>query len=350
MGVPETQWAQVIEQVGGPAVYKQIPVPRPGPDEVLVKIKYSSVCHTDLHVMRGELPMKMKMPLIGGHEGTGMVVARGELANQVKIGDHVGIKWLHDSCRACEFCQKAEEVLCPHAQMSGYTVDGTFQQYCTAKAAYVSRIPKDVPLDAVAPILCAGISVYRALKESGAQAGQSVAIVGAGGGLGALALQYAKAMSLRVIAIDEEREKQQMCMNLGAEVYVDFTQSDDIVKDVRAASPDGLGPHAAIIVAMSEKPFQQAPMYVRSHGTVVAVGLPPNAFIKAPIVETVTRMISIKGSYKGNRQDSVEAIDFFVRGLIHIPFKTATLKDLNNVFDLMDKQTIVGRYVLQMPD
>ena len=151
-----------------------------------------------------------------------------------------------------------DEPLCPKATMSGYTVDGTFQQYCVAKAAHVARIPKDVPLDAISPILCAGITVYKGLKESGARPGQSVAIVGAGGGLGSLAQQYAKAMGLRVIAVDAGDEKKKMCEDMGASAFVDFSKSSDVVKDVQAATEDGLGPHAVLLVAVNEKPFQQA--------------------------------------------------------------------------------------------
>lgn len=216
--IPEKQWAQVVEKKGGPPIYKQIPVPKPGPDEVLVKIRYTGVCHTDLHAMNGDWPLPLKLPLVGGHEGAGIVAAKGELARGIEIGDHVGIKWLNSSCLSCEFCKSSDEPLCAEAQLSGYTVDGTFQQYAIGKAAHVCRLPKDVPLDAVAPILCAGITVYKGLKESGARPGQTVAIVGAGGGLGSLAQQYAKAMGLRVIAIDGGDEKRAECESLGAEV------------------------------------------------------------------------------------------------------------------------------------
>jgi propanol-preferring alcohol dehydrogenase len=216
--VPEMQWAQVCERVGGPLEYKQIPVAKPSPDEILVNIKYSGVCHTDLHAMMGDWPLPVKMPLVGGHEGAGVVVAKGQLVDNIEIGDRVGVKWLNGSCLACDFCENGDEPLCAKALLSGYTVNGTFQQYCIAKAAHVSPIPKHLPLDEVAPVLCAGITVYKGLKESGAHPGQVVAIVGAGGGLGALAQQYARAMGLRVIAIDEGEEKRQLCQQQGAEV------------------------------------------------------------------------------------------------------------------------------------
>lgn len=223
MSIPELQWAQVAEKKGGPLEYKQIPVPKPGPDEVLVKIHYTGVCHTDLHALNGDWPLPVKLPLVGGHEGAGVVVAKGDLVNQFEIGDHAGIKWLNGSCLACEFCKNADESVCPEPLLSGYTVDGTFQQYAIGKAAHTTRIPKNVSLKAVAPILCAGVTVYKGLKESGARPGQTVAIVGAGGGLGTLAQQYAKAMGLRPIAIDGGDEKKEVCESLGAEVSQNIT-------------------------------------------------------------------------------------------------------------------------------
>lgn len=218
MEIPEQQWAQVIEAPRSGVVYKQIPVQQPGPEDVLVNIRYSGVCHTDLHALKGDWPLEEKSPLVGGHEGSGIVVAKGRQVTKIKIGDHVGVKWINGSCLTCEFCCQSDEPLCSEALLSGYTVDGTFQQYCVVKATHVSLIPKEVPLDAIAPILCAGITVYKGLKESGARAGQIVAIVGAGGGLGSLAQQYAKAMGLRIIAIDGG-EKKAMCLKLGAEVF-----------------------------------------------------------------------------------------------------------------------------------
>ncbi|KAL8992619.1 MAG: hypothetical protein Q9188_007545, partial [Gyalolechia gomerana] len=282
-------------------------VPRPRPDEVLVNVEYSGVCHTDLHAVNGDWPIATKLPLVGGHEGADVVVAHGELVKDIEIGEHAGIKWLNGSCLACDFCQQADEPLCPKALFSGYKVDGTFQQYAIGKAAHVTRIPKVVPLDAVVPR-------------------QSVAIVGAGGGLGSLACQYAKAMGLRVSAIDAGEEKEKMTKELGAAAFCDFAKSENLVKDVQAATEDGTGPHAVLLVAVSEKPFQQAAeQYVHPRGTAVAIGLPAGAFLKAPVFETVIGMKTIKGSYVGNRKDTSEALDFFKQGLIKAPFKTIAM-------------------------
>lgn len=344
--IPSVQWAQVVEKTGGPVVYKQIPVPTPGPDEVLINVKYSGVCHTDLHAVMGDWPLDTKLPLVGGHEGAGVVVARGQLVEDVELGEHVGIKWLNGSCLSCSYCQQSDEPLCAKALLSGYTVDGSFQQYAVAKAAHVARIPKECDLEKISPILCAGITVYKGLKESGARPGQYVAIVGAGGGLGSIAIQYAKAMGLHPIAIDGGDEKRDLTLKLGAKAFVDFTKSSNLVADVKAATPDGLGPSAVILVAVSEKPFQQATQYVRSRGVVVCIGLPANANLSAPVFDTVIRMINIRGSYVGNRADSAEAIEFFRQGLIEVPIKTVGLSELQSVYDLMVAGKIAGRYVV----
>ncbi|KAI9744833.1 MAG: alcohol dehydrogenase [Claussenomyces sp. TS43310] len=344
--IPETQWAQVAYQHGTKVEYKQIPVPKPGPDEVLINIKYSGVCHTDLHALQGDWPLETKMPLVGGHEGAGYVVALGDVVNDIKIGDKVGVKWINGSCLQCSFCMQADEPLCAKASLSGYTVDGSFQQYCIGKAAHVARLPPDCDLEKVAPVLCAGITVYKGIKESGVRPGQSLAIVGAGGGLGSLACQYAKAMGIDVIAIDGGSDKQTSTKQLGAAHYVDFMSTKDLVADVQACTPDGLGPHAALLVAANEKPFQQAAAYVRPRGAVVMIGLPAGAVMQAPVFESVVRMISIKGSYVGNRCDTAEALEFFNRGLINAPFKTVGLSKLQEVYDLMRENKIVGRYVV----
>ena len=236
--------------------------------------------------------------------------------------------------------------MCPKAILSGYTVDGSFQQYAIGKAAHVARIPKEVDLAAVAPILCAGITVYKGLKESGARPGETVAIVGAGGGLGSLACQYAKAMGMHVLAIDGGQEKAEMCKKLGAYKYVDFMASKNLVEEVKEDTEDGLGPHAVLLLAPFEKPFQQASAYVRPKGTIVAIGLPAGAFLKAPVFDTVVKMITIKGSYVGNRRDTTEAIDFFARGLIKAPFKIMGLSQLTEIFEKMEQGAIAGRIVV----
>ncbi|KAK7684005.1 alcohol dehydrogenase [Cerrena zonata] len=344
MSVPKTQKAVIFEKNGGELQYKDIAVPTPKSNEILINVKYSGVCHTDLHAWKGDWPLDTKLPLVGGHEGAGVVVGLGENVKGWKLGDLAGIKWLNGSCMSCEYCQKSNESNCPEADLSGYTHDGSFQEYATADAVQAARIPKGTDLAQAAPILCAGITVYKALKTAQLKAGEWVAVSGAGGGLGSLAIQYAKAMGYRVLAIDGGAEKGEFTKSLGAEVYVDFTQSKDIVKDVQAATNGG--PHGVINVSVSARAMSQSVAYVRSTGTVVLVGLPAGAKIEAPVFDAVVKSVSIRGSYVGNRADSAEAIDFFSRGLIKCPIKVVGLSELPHIYELMEQGKILGRYVV----
>ena len=344
MGIPTKQKAVIFETNGGELKYTDIDVPKPKPNELLINVKYSGVCHTDLHAWKGDWPLDTKLPLVGGHEGAGEVVAIGENVTGWEIGDLAGIKWLNGSCLACEHCINGRESNCGQADLSGYTHDGSFQQYATADAVQAARIPKGTNLAEVAPILCAGITVYKALKTADLQAGQWVAISGAAGGLGSLAVQYAKAMGYRVLGIDGGEGKEEFTIQAGAESFVDFTKSKDVVKDVQKLT-DG-GPHAVINVSVSERAMQQSLDYVRSAGTVVLVGLPAGAKVAASVFDSVVKSISIKGSYVGNRADTAEAIDFFARGKVKCSIKLAGLSELPKIYKLMEEGKILGRYVV----
>lgn len=272
------------------------------------------------------------------------MVALGENVKGWKVGDLAGIKWLNGSCMACEYCELGNESNCPHADLSGYTHDGSFQQYATADAVQAAKIPQGTDLAQVAPILCAGITVYKALKSADLKAGQWVAISGACGGLGSLAVQYARAMGYRVLGIDGGDDKRKLFKELGGEVFIDFKTTSDIEAEILKAT-DG-GAHGVINVSVSEAAIQSSTRYVRANGTVVLVGLPAGAQCKSEVFNHVVKSISIVGSYVGNRADTREALDFFARGLVHSPIKIVGLSDLPDVFEKMEKGLILGRYVV----
>ncbi|KAL7664655.1 alcohol dehydrogenase [[Candida] zeylanoides] len=344
MSIPKTQKAVIFETNGGPLQYKDIPVPTPKPNELLINVKYSGVCHTDLHAWKGDWPLGTKLPLVGGHEGAGVVVGMGSNVKNWKVGDLAGIKWLNGSCLSCEFCQKSNESNCAEADLSGYTHDGSFQQYATADAVQAARIPAGTDLASVSPILCAGVTVYKALKTANLHAGEWVAISGAGGGLGSLAVQYAKAMGYRVLGIDGGAEKGEFVKSMGAEYFVDFTKTKDIVEEIKKATNGG--PHGVINVSVSEAAISQSAEYVRNCGTVVLVGLPANAKFTTPVFDSVIKSITMKGSYVGNRADTAEAIDFFARGLVKCSIKIVGLSELESIYELMEQGKILGRYVV----
>ncbi|KAK0489569.1 chaperonin 10-like protein [Armillaria luteobubalina] len=351
--IPKVQKVAIVQKTGGTIeIRKDFPVTQQGdlaPGECLVKMEASGCCHTDLHAAIGDWPVPPKTPLIGGHEGVGIVVAIGSNTNAspVGLGDRVGIKWLADSCLNCEDCRKGREQNCSQAKLSGYTVDGTFAEYVVSYVNHVTPIPEGFPSDAAASILCAGVTVYRAIKYSQTSAGDWIVLPGAGGGLGHLAVQYARARGLRVIAIDSGAEKKKLTLSLGAEVWIDFKESKDIVADVKAAT-GGFGAHSAVITAAHSSGYTQALDYLRPGATLMAVGLPGTSTLNASIFFTVFKSISILGSYVGNRQDAREALELAARGQVKVHFVTKDLKELQNVYDGMAAGKVAGRVVFDL--
>jgi propanol-preferring alcohol dehydrogenase len=348
--IPKSQKVAILTQEGTKVHVEDHPVTSPAdlaPGECLVKISCSGVCHTDLHASLGDWPVKPMTPLIGGHEGVGEIVAIGKNTSNspVKIGQRVGIKWIADSCLDCEQCKKGYEQNCENVKLSGYTVDGTFQQYLVSYVHSVTAIPDNLESAAAASILCAGVTVYRALKYSETTAGDWVVLPGAGGGLGHLAVQYAKYMGRRVIAIDTGEEKRKLCETLGADHWIDFAKSDDIVADIKKVT-GGRGAHAAIVTAASSSGYSQAIDYLRANGRLMAVGLPAKATLDASIFFTVFKSITIHGSYVGNRQDAVEAIDIAASGAVKCHYTTRKMADIANIYEELTQGKIAGRVVL----
>jgi propanol-preferring alcohol dehydrogenase len=307
----------------------------------------TGVCHTDLHVKKDDWPLHGITPLIGGHEGVGDVVAIGEYTQDspVKVGDRVGIKWLAYSCLQCEQCRKGREQLCPNAKNSGFSVDGTFSEYVVSWVNHVSPIPAALPSSDAASILCAGVTVYRAIKYSQTDIGDWIVIPGAGGGLGHLAIQYAAHKGLRVVAVDTGAEKKNLCLSLGAEKWIDFKESKDLVKSIKEAT-DGFGPHAAVVTAATGEAYKQAVDYLRPGGTLMVVGLPGTATLDASIFFTVLKGISILGSYVGNRQDAYEALDIAARGNVKVHFDLRPLADIKEIYEGLEEGKIAGRIVV----
>lgn len=334
--------AAVVNEFHQKLEVKELPIPQVGHGEVLVRVKTCGVCHTDLHAAHGDWPVKPKLPLIPGHEGVGVVEKLGEGVTSLKIGDRVGIPWLFSACGECEYCLTGWETLCKQQLNGGYSADGAYAEYCVAPAAYVARIPDELGDVDAAPILCAGVTTYKALKVANVKPGEWVAIYGIGG-LGHIALQYAKAMGYNVVAVDIHPEKLELASKLGADVTVNSSETDP----VQAIQEQVGGVHGAISVAVTKKAFEQAYKSVRRGGSLVVVGL-PNAELPIPIFDTVLNGVTVKGSIVGTRKDMQEALDFAARGKVKAIIETQPLAKINEVLERMEKGQINGRVVLTM--
>ncbi|MGJ5204617.1 alcohol dehydrogenase AdhP [Bradyrhizobium sp. HKCCYLR20261] len=337
----QTMKAAVVKAFGKPLVIEDVPVPVPGPGELLVKLKACGVCHTDLHAASGDWPVKPTPPFIPGHEAAGVVAALGAGVTDFKVGDAVGVAWLHDACLRCEYCETGWETLCEHQHNTGYSVNGGFAEYVIASAAFAARLPADVDFARVAPILCAGVTTYKGLKETDTRPGEWVVISGVGG-LGHVALQYAKAMGLKAIGLDIAEGKLKLALEAGAEHAVNALDKDAVE---RVIAITGGGAHGVLVTAVSTPAFAQALKMVRRKGTVSLVGLPPGEF-PTPIFDVVLKRITVRGSIVGTRRDLDEAIAFAAEGKVKAEVTTAPLSEINTIFDRMKAGKIDGRVVL----
>jgi len=332
--------AAVVEEFGSKLTIQNLPIPVPGPGQALVKLITSGVCHTDLHAVNGDWPVKPTPPFVPGHEGIGEVIALGEGVTNLHVGQLVGNAWLFSACGECEFCTTGWETLCEKQQNSGYSVDGSFGEYMLVDAVYAALIPDGVDPVEAAPILCAGVTVYKGLKMTEARPGQWVVISGIGG-LGHIAVQYARAMGLRVAAVDIDDDKLALATRHGAELVVNG-RTQDPIEVIQAATG---GAHGVLVTAVHPDAFGQAIHMSRRGGTIVFNGLPPGDF-PASIFEIVLKGLTVRGSIVGTRQDMVEALDFYARGLIHPTVATRKLDEINEIFDEMSRGVIDGRVVI----
>jgi propanol-preferring alcohol dehydrogenase len=336
-----TMLAAVVEQFGGPLVIKEIPLPSPGPGQILVKTEACGVCHTDLHAAHGDWPVKPSLPFVPGHEGIGVVVAMGAGVNEVKMGDRVGVPWLYSACGHCEHCLAAWETVCAKAEFGGYTKNGGFAEYILADPRYVAHIPAGLEAAAAAPIICAGVTSYKGIKECQVLAGDWLAVSGIGG-LGHLAVQYGKAMGLRVCAVDIDDGKLAHAQRLGADAVVNARVGDPVAR-LREVT-DG-GAHGVLITAPSLEAFHQGVAMTRKRGTCVLVGLPPGEF-PTPLFDVVANCITIRGSFVGTRQDMVSALAFAAAGKVRADFELQPLSAINKVFERLQRGDVPSRVVL----
>ena len=291
-----TMQAAVVRAFGEDLTIEDVPLPTPGPGQALVKLLTSGVCHTDLHAAEGDWPVKPTPPFIPGHEGVGEVVALGDGVTKLTVGQLVGNAWLFSACGDCQYCNTGWETLCEAQVNAGYAVDGSFGQYMLVDATYAAILPEGADPVEVAPILCAGVTVYKGLKMTEARPGQWVVISGIGG-LGHIAVQYARAMGLRVAAVDIADDKLALAKKYGAEVVVNALEADPSEAIVRQTG----GAHGVLVTAVHPSAFGQAIHMTRRGGTIVFNGLPAGDF-PASIFEIVLKGLTVRGSMPYSRR------------------------------------------------
>ncbi|MFN3810846.1 MAG: alcohol dehydrogenase AdhP [Roseateles asaccharophilus] len=338
----ELMKAAVVRAFGQPLEIDELAVPEVPPGQVLVKVMASGVCHTDLHAAEGDWPVKPSLPFIPGHEGTGYVARVGAGVKHLKEGDRVGVPWLHTACGHCEHCMGGWETLCDHQQMTGYTVNGGYAEYVLADPGYVGHLPAGLDFAPAAPVLCAGVTVYKGLKVLDCKPGDWVAISGIGG-LGHMAVQYAKAMGFHVIAVDVAEDKLKLARELGAELCLNAATQDpvaEVQKHLRGA-------HGVLVTAVSRSAFAQGLGMLHKRGTMSLVGLPPGSF-DLPIFDVVLNAKTVRGSIVGTRLDLMEALQFAGEGKVRSHYSTDKLDNINNIFAAMKRGAIDGRVVLEL--
>lgn len=334
--------AAVVREFGRPLEIDEVDVPEVPPGQVLVKVAASGVCHTDLHAAEGDWPVKPALPFIPGHEGVGHVARVGAGVKFLKEGDRVGVPWLHSACGHCEHCLGGWETLCDGQQMTGYTVNGGYADYVLAHPGYVGHLPASLEFAPAAPVLCAGVTVYKGLKVLECKPGDWVAISGIGG-LGHMAVQYAKAMGLHVIAVDVAEDKLALARELGAELCLNASQQDPVAEVQRLLR----GAHGVLVTAVSRSAFTQGLGMLHKRGTMSLVGLPPGSF-ELPIFDMVLNAKTVRGSIVGTRLDLQEALQFAAEGKVRARYTSDRLENINSIFDAMKQGRIEGRVVLEM--
>ncbi|APG90121.1 alcohol dehydrogenase AdhP [Sinorhizobium americanum] len=334
--------AAVVREFGKPLVIEELPIAQPGPGQVLIKYEATGVCHTDLHAAKGDWPVRPNPPFIPGHEGVGYVAKLGAGVSRLKEGDRVGVPWLHTACGCCTPCRTGWETLCGSQQNTGYSVDGTFAQYGLADPDFVGKLPAKLEFGPAAPVLCAGVTVYKGLKETEVKPGEWVLVSGIGG-LGHMAVQYAKAMGMHVAAADIYPDKIALAERLGADLVVD-ARAGDAIEEVQKRTG---GVHGALVTAVSPKAMEQSYRMLRSKGTMALVGLPPSQ-ICLPVFDTVLKRITVRGSIVGTRQDLEEALEFAGEGKVGAHFSWDKIENINAIFERMEEGKIDGRIVLDL--
>jgi len=334
--------AAVLREFKKPLAMEVVGQPQPGADEVLIRIEACGVCHSDVHVADGDWPQFAKIvktPLIPGHEIAGVVVEKGVAVQHLQIGDRVGVPWIYWTCGECEFCREGNENLCRRQKITGVTVDGGYAEFVKAPASHTLKIPASLSPVEAAPLFCAGVTVYRALKHSGILPGHLLAVFGIGG-LGHLAVQFGRGLGTEVVAIDISEEKLALARSLGASATINAS-TNNVIKELRNRG----GAHVSLVTSAARASYETAFHCVRPRGTLVVVGLPADP-ICFPAILMAAGEIRVQASTVGTRQDLREVLAMAAAGKVRCQVAARPLTEVNEALAQLRHGQVSGRLVL----
>ena len=331
--------AAVVRQFNEPLSIEDLPIPEPGHGQVVVQVETSGLCHTDIHAAHGDWPVKPTPPFIPGHEAVGIVTRSGPDVVHIKEGDRVAVPWLGWACGYCEYCASGRETLCVKQRNTGYSVNGGYAEFVLAEANFVGRVPEGIDPIEAAPLTCAGVTSYKAVKVSGARSSDLVAVFGIGG-LGHLAVQYARIAGATVAAVDIVDSKLDLAHRLGAEYCI-----NSAIYDPAAAIQDVGGADVALVFAVSPLACEQAYRSLRRGGRLVFVALPADNFVQLPIFETGLEGLTVTGSIVGTRVDLAETFELHADGRTEVVTESRKLEQVNESFEQILKGEVDARLV-----
>lgn len=338
---PATYRAAVVHAFHAPLTIEEVPRPELAAGQILVRVEATGLCHTDIHAAHGDWPVKPTPPFIPGHEGVGIVAELGPGVTEVAVGDRVAMPWLGYACGTCEHCVSGWETLCLEQQNMGYSIDGGLGEYAVANGRYVVRVPDGIDPRDAAPLTCAGVTTYKAVKVAGTRSSDLVAVFGVGG-LGHLAIQYAAIAGGRVVAVDLIDDKLELARELGAEFTVSALREDpaEVIQKLGGADQ-------AIALAVSPLAFEQAYGSLRRGGTLVFVALPADNEVRLPIFETVLNGITIVGSIVGTRGDLREVFELHAAGRTRVIREVRPLTQINESIADVEAGRVAARIVFE---